>query len=378
MAEVTVLHCADAHIGACENFLGERARSRQSETLITFEKTVDFALQNNIQLFLIAGDLFDSSAPDSALVSQVNRKIESASGIRFVYAAGNHDPLNINSPYALGNLPENLYVLGTKDSVFTFDDIKARVYGRSFKEVYDNGEAEFSLTPPDDEYVNIMCIHGELTSGTSSNYNPITREFIKNSGMDYIALGHIHRRTDIGKLGRTAFAYCGCIEGQGFDETGEKGFYTGTVSKEGANLIFTPIAIREHIRETVDISDCTSSAEAANAVSAHLLRAYGDGYTKNLYRIELTGSVPENSLISTREVAARLENTVYYAKVKNRTSFKIDLLTLSHEPTLRGVFVKKMLARIAAADDEEKSVCERALKIGLKAFDSEVTFDEDQ
>ena len=38
--------------------------------------------------------------------------------------------------------------------------------------------------------INIMAIHGEISSSSEGNeYNPITLKDIKESGMDYIALG---------------------------------------------------------------------------------------------------------------------------------------------------------------------------------------------
>ena len=53
---VKILHMADLHIGANESFLGEKAVSRRLEALLTFEKAVDLAKEERVQLFLIAGD----------------------------------------------------------------------------------------------------------------------------------------------------------------------------------------------------------------------------------------------------------------------------------------------------------------------------------
>lgn len=45
-----------------------------------------------------------------------------------------------------------------------------------------------------------MCIHGEV--GGASNYDPISETDIAASGMDYIALGHIHKESGLKNAAR--------------------------------------------------------------------------------------------------------------------------------------------------------------------------------
>lgn len=378
MPAVKILHTADIHIGASESFLGIRAKSRRAETLITFEKTVELARNEKVSLFLIAGDLFDNlNDTDYSVISDVFAAVSSAPEIRFVYAAGNHDPLTVNSPFRKGAVPSNLFVLNTTDSFFTFDDLKVRVYGRSFKEVYDNGEEKFSILPLDDNYVNIMCIHGELTSDKNSNYNPIIRQFIEESKMDYIALGHIHKCTDIGKIGTTSFAYCGCLEGQGFDESGKKGVLLGSIGKNTVNLSFVPVSLRTHNEVKISVDGCVSNTEIADKILRELKDEFGDKYGDNLYKIVLTGKIDGLS-VNTAEISARLGETLYYSKIKDKTELSVNYELLSNEPSLKGVFVKKMLEKINKSEDEnEKQLLNDALCMGLKAFETEVSCDED-
>ena len=375
MASVKILHCADVHIGATESFLGQKSRERQSETLITFEKSINLAKRQEVKLYLIAGDLFDSLGADYSYFRRVVSIIAENSEIRFIYAAGNHDPYSPANPLRQMNLPDNLYIFDTKDSVFTFDDLKVRVFGKSFGEVCQKGENEFSIKPQDDDFINIMCIHGDFAN-SASEYNPIMPKFIENSYMDYVALGHIHKKTEPKMLGGTYYAYSGCMESQGFDEAGEKGVYIGEVSKTGAELEFVPLSYRVHIRANVDVSGADSSAAAADIILKKIKEDYGEHYADNLYRITLTGKISEGTELDTKEIAVRLCENVYFAKVKDKTSVDINLELLSCEPTLKGIFVKKMLEKLNNADESEKPIIEYALSIGLKAFNSEVTFDE--
>lgn len=377
MNSVKIMHCADIHIGAAESFLGARADSRRYETVLTFERIIDTAVNAGVDVVAVAGDLFDSNTADARLYRPVLEKIASVPDIKVLFAAGNHDPLLSSSPFLKNKNPGNLYVFPEHDHCFTFDDIKLRAYGRSFGNVYMQGEQSFGITPPDDEYVNLMVLHGELTGDLSSQYNAVTAEFIKNSGMDYIALGHIHKRTEPQKSGNTYYAYCGCPEGQGFDETGEKGVYVGTVGKSLCALEFIPLAKRRHFHIKTDVTGLASQAEIVNKIAEDIKNTAGSGWEENLYKIELAGGVKEGADVNTAEIIARISEAVYYAKVKDSTVPALDMEQIASEISLKGIFVKNMLSLIENASKDEKEELAAALRLGLKAFDSEVAYSED-
>ena len=370
MNNVKILHTADIHIGARDAFLGVAAESRRFETLLTFERIVDLAKEKGADILAVAGDLFESNTIEDAFVEGVFNKISNTPEIRVVFAAGNHDPLTADSPFLTRTLPENLYVLPAKDSVITFEDIKTKVYGRSFESVYLKGEEEFTLKP-DNEYLNIMVQHGELRADLGSDYNSITPKFVKKSGMDYIALGHVHAHTPIGKIENTSFAYCGCPEGQGFDELDQKGVYFGTVSKNGSDLEFIPVSKRQHIVRKIDVT----GAEDITKTILDDLKANYENFADNLYKIELTGSIPPEKDLNLSEITTRLSAVLYFVKLRDKTEVAIDLELLAKEPTLKGVFVKNMLEKLKTAEDKEAVT--RALNIGLRAFNSEVKYNED-
>ncbi len=55
-----------------------------------------------------------------------------------------------------------------------------------------------------------------------SDYGPISQQDLAASGLAYAALGHIHQYSGLQRAGRTVWAYPGCPEGRGVDETGDK------------------------------------------------------------------------------------------------------------------------------------------------------------
>ncbi len=373
MNTIRILHTADLHIGAECSYLGTEASKRQYEVLLTMEKIISMCNENAIDLLLIAGDLLDSNHIDSALEEGVFKAFEKLINTRVVIALGNHDPFTADSPFKTRTLNEKVFVLPCEDSVIAFDDLRVRVYGSSFDGVYNSGKNRFELTAPQDDYFNLCLLHGETRSDLNGNYRPITPEYVKNSGMDYIALGHVHTKSQIQFVGTTALAYCGCPEGQGFDESGEKGVYMGEVSKGNINLEFIPTAYRTHIRLDVDITDKEDICEAILCA----IKETGDDYGKNYFRITLKGKRKSEAGIDINSLIARISPLVSFVKIKDKTSLGADLLSLAGEKNLKGYFTSIMLSKIESANENEKEKLRHALELGLKAFNEEVAFNED-
>lgn len=377
MNSIKVLHCADLHIGAEVSFLGENAEKRRFETLLTFEKIISLAFENKVDFLLISGDLFDSNNIETEMIERVFEGFNRIPDTNIIFAAGNHDPLNSDSPFFRKKL-NNLYLFDGEANVFEFPDKKTRIYGKSFLDSSMQGEANFKISPIKDDFINILVIHGELKSDLNSSYNAITPEFIKTSDMHYIALGHVHTKSGILELNGVKFAYPGCPEGQGFDELDEKGIYLGEISKENVSLEFIPTSKRQHIEIEFDVTDLNNSADIANEIIKELKLRFDDKYSDNLYKLVLVGATDEGFAISLPEIESRISESVYFIKLRDKTTVKIDFEAVSKEPSLKGIFVKNMLAKIENATDEtEKKMFFDAMNLGLKAFNSEVYYNED-
>ena len=65
-------------------------------------------------------------------------------------------------------------------------------------------------------------------------YNPISTNKLNKIGFDYVALGHIHKRTEENKYN---FIYPGSTISLGFDELGEHGMLDVEINKKNNNLI---------------------------------------------------------------------------------------------------------------------------------------------
>ena len=240
---VKILHAADFHLDSAFGALGEeQALQRRQESRELVGRLVDYANEQGVELLLLSGDLFDSDD----IFGQTGEELALALGrlrCHAVIAPGNHDYYDPAGAYGRILWPENVHVF-TRDAMtkIDFPQYDCTVYGAAFTAPsVPDGSVLDGFAVPDDERVHLLVLHGEL-GGKDSPYRPLTEAQLAATGADYAALGHRHTFSGVGRAGRTFYAYPGCIEGRGFDETGQKGVLCGTVEPGLARLQFVPSA----------------------------------------------------------------------------------------------------------------------------------------
>ena len=182
------------------------------------------------------------------------------------------------------------------------------------------------------------------------------------SGLAYLALGHIHKGAEPLTFGGTVCAWPGCPEGRGFDELGEKGFYSGTIDDSGkVSLTFVPFARRRYEILTVDVTEQDHRADIEAALPADT--------AQDLYRILLTGEAGEGG-VHTDALKAALADRFYALELRDRTRLAEDLWAKAEEDSLRGLFLRDLKQQLAQAQTEEdRQRVTMAARFGLAALD---------
>ncbi len=370
---IKILHCGDFHIGAQNYYLRNKAKQRRSEILSTLEKIVGICKDEHIEVMLIAGDLFDSNHVENSALKVVKRLFSEIPDTFIAISAGNHDYITSDSPYINSKWPSNVHIFGTSLESIKLPHKNVTIWGCSFSTPYLERPLIRNIDAADD-MINLMVMHGEFVSeNQSSKFNPITKSNLSYCGMDYVALGHIHQSSSVHSAGKTFFAYCGCPESQGFEETGLKGVYTGTVSKGRCNLTFRPVQYRICATIQADITGLRTHDEIVDSVHKKLMSAYGENYRDNIYRITFTGTLQTDEPADFIQIEKNLLEEIFFVQVRNYTKPDINLEELASEMNLKGIFVKKMLEKIESVSDKvEKNNLEKAMYLGLSAFDGEV------
>lgn len=358
---VRILHAADFHLDSAYGALtAEQAAVRRRESRENLTRLVDYANDHQAQLMLLAGDLFDSDAIFSQTGEMLAAELARFRG-EVVIAPGNHDYYDQRSAYAKLLWPENVHIFKQEvmESI-AFPQYGCVVHGAAF--VREEAEAlPLDNLTAEDGMLHIGVLHGDVGS-KDSRYRPISIDQIAQSGLAYLALGHVHGFGGVLQAGKTVYAYPGCLEGRGFDELGDKGFLFGEVGHDSVNLRFVPFARRRYQILHVDVTDSENPTEA---ICRQLpLRTEDD-----IYRILLVGESDEP--IRADKIQEELTERFYHLEVRDQTRLRQDLWARCDDDTLRGLFLRQMREKYAGATDEEqRRRIEQAVRFGLNALDN--------
>ena len=366
MNKVKVLHCADLHFDTPFKELSkEVSDTSKNELLEVFKNIIDLAIDENIEVLLIAGDVFDNLTVNKNTLFFISDQIRRIKSIKVFISPGNHDPYNEKSFYSMINWPENVYIFKGDMEFKEVKELNLIVWGAGFRNNYEN-KTLLRRINIDNDKINIMLLHGEITSSNSKNeYNPIYINDIYNSNIDYIALGHRHKFSGILKEGMTTYAYSGCPQGRGFDEEGEKGVIIGEVYKGGTNLEFFPVYKRKYVTKEIDITDTNNYDEVVFKVLSDLS---DEEIHKNFYKIILKGELKEHFKLNENLLIEKLKNKFYYFKIINDTSIEVNLEELSKDYSIKGKFIAKIIEKLKEASDDDKEILKLALKIGIQCL----------
>lgn len=339
MKKIRVCHTADFHLGGelkVQNSLKDEINKNLIKTLFELFRMLDRA---KVDIVLIAGDFYESSSVDNRLLKQIKEILGNFSGKIFI-SPGNHDYVSLESVYR-EEWPSNVHIfLNEEIEMVEIEELNTRVYGFGFNHshIYDRKIRNLKV---DHQFINLGIFHGQIASNMNA-YHPIFKEDIENSHLEYIALGHVHSRSPIQKLGDTYFSYSGNPLGRGFDETGEKGIYLGDITKSSNNMHFYKVSDSQFQIENIEINNFETQADIAHQIKEKLEEKFGKLYKSHYYRINLFGHRNENEFVNVEIVKSYLEY-IKYMEIIDFTKVYVDLEKLSKENTLKGIFVKELL-----------------------------------
>lgn len=360
--QIRVLHAADLHLDSpFEALSAEQAALRRAEQRLLLGRIAELARSREADLVLLPGDLLDSGSSYRETAISLCDALSRMEMPVFI-APGNHDWYSPRSPWARLELPENVHVFTSGAlSCVTLPELDTEVFGAAFTDESAPPLLRY-FTPPEnpENHIRLLCLHGEVGSG-EGKYDPITKDELARSGMHYAALGHSHSCSGLCRAGDVFYAWPGCAEGRGFDETGEKGVLLADVRRDGVTVQFVPVASRRYHRIELDAGACASLAEAALA----LLPATAE---KDAFLFVLRGETPTPPDLSA--LRAQLENRVFALRLRDETRPTAEVWEAAREDSLRGLFLRRLREKMDAATEQEREHYLLALRFALAAMDN--------
>jgi exonuclease SbcD len=186
----TLLHTADVHLGI--SCLGPEGFEERA-----FARTIDLAIEADVDTILIAGDLFDHARVADDLLTWTAQQLQRAQR-PVVLLVGNHDALHEGSVYHRFHISEgNSQVVLLDDPKGSLVDVPGSnivVWGRAMVD-HDPRFRPLVGTPgkPPGRW-GVIAAHGLAFPDDRPNHHasPITHAELVATGWDYVALGHHH------------------------------------------------------------------------------------------------------------------------------------------------------------------------------------------
>jgi exonuclease SbcD len=371
-----LLHTADVHLGARHADLGDRAATQRERQFAAFVAAVDLALAEKVDLFLVAGDLFDSNVQPRRSVeraaAQIRRLVDAR--IRIVIAPGTHDVFDRASIYRAYDLAALAGAVGS-DLVTVLDPdhpevvlkpLDLIVHGRPFptKRAPHSPLRGMDVSKDDRAAWHVGLLHAALAipGQTEGDEVVITNEEIAASHLDYLALGHWHSASQ-GKAGRTIYAYSGAPEPVALDQDrAGKVLLVGLDAPDGKKRVTVEERVVGRTRFERFEVEATSLGSQPALVAALAARADPD----LVLDVQIIGVHPDELDLDADEVEAELADRFLKIRVRDRSVSALTEGAVPSAETVLGAFIRDLEARIAEVEASDDTAAAAELRDSLR------------
>lgn len=270
------VHTADIHLDSPLRSLslrnGELAALIGDSTRQALVGIVDLCLEEQVDALIIAGDLYDGEQTSMKtarfLATQLARL--SQAGIAVYKVRGNHDALSKITQELV--LPDGVKVFGGRAETVLLQagGLDIAIHGMSFAKP----QAPDSLLPkyraPEAGAVNIGIMHTSVGGAPGHDlYAPTSASDLHQSGFDYWALGHIHKRSQ--HEGAKTVIMPGMPQGRDINEAGEKTVSLVTVGDDRSITVEERLtSVAQFERVSVDLAGADDWRSAMERIETAL------------------------------------------------------------------------------------------------------------
>jgi exonuclease SbcD len=371
-----ILHTADIHLGAKFSGLGNKGASQREQLRATFRNVIATAINEKVNIVLIAGDLFDANQQPQRNIDLVIEQFNllGSNNIPVCLIPGTHDSFDSSSIYRKfdfeGKCP-NLKIFADEDMSYKeYPSLDLTVYGKPNLSNKSYISPLKGLKPSTSTKFHIAMAHGSFyIPGKIAEDDHVFRlEEVEVSAMDYLALGHWHRVYRC-PAGRPAW-YSGppeWIPGQT-----EKGGVLLIAIADSGEVKVEPkmLGLRDYDEVEINVGEVRDLAMLKATIS--------EGENRNLIRrVTLKGLRDAEIIVNPEELETDLGEKFFHLSVMDKSHPKSGEVTGDEERLIRNRFIKLMNAQIEGLEREEKEIAESALQYGIALLDGKLDAKED-
>jgi exonuclease SbcD len=362
-----ILHTADIHLGAKFSGLGNKGTSQREQLRATFKNVIATAINERVNIVLIAGDLFDSNQQPQRNIDLVIEQFNllGSNNIQVCLIPGTHDSLDSSSIYRKvdfeGKCP-NLKIFAD-DNTFCkeYPGLDLTVYGKPNLSNRSYISPLKGLKPATSTKFHIAMAHGSfyIPEKIAGDDHVFRLEEVKASGMDYLALGHWHRVYSCSE--KPPAWYSGPPEWIP-DQTEKGGVLLISLSDTGeVKVELKMLGLRDYDEVEIDMSEIQDLAKLKARIS--------EGANQNLVRKATLKGLRDAKLIINPEELAELGEKFFHLSVMDKSHPKSGEVTEDEQRLIRNRFIKLMAGQIEGSEGEERDIAENALQYGVALLD---------
>jgi len=374
-----IVHTADVHLGARHADMGDKAAAQRERQFAAFKATVDLAIEERVDLFLIAGDLFDSNTQPRRSAERVAAELArlAAAKVRTVIIPGTHDVYDRASIYRAydlealaGSDPEDDFVtVLTPDRQWVhLSACDVVVFGPVFatKKAPTSPLAGLDTSVVPEATNRVGMVHGAVAipGKTDADDVVITTQEIASSGLDYLALGHWHSAQQA-KAGNVTYAYAGAPEPVAIDQDrAGKALLVELDSKAGSKTV--TVTERQVGKTRFDKVRIDAAAIASQP-------AFIEGVAKRadpdlVLDVRIDGVRPDELDLHLDEIETALAPSFLGIRVRDASLPALTGGALPSPDTIAGSFIRDVEASIAqleaAGQADEAAEARDVLRLG--------------
>ena len=354
---------SDLHLDAPFAWLGagqQAARQRRQALRETLQRIVRLVDEVKADALLCGGDLYehDRATPDTG---QFLRQAFAALHPTPVFIApGNHDWYGQASLYRQVDWSPNVHV-------FSRNRLEAVPLADGLT-LWGAAHCDPSNTPGfldgfrvDRGGIHLALFHGSERAWLAEQgegklpHAPFSAEQIEPAGLHHALLGHFHRPRDAAR-----HTYPGNPDPLTFGEDGERGAVVVTVRPDGSvERQRHRVAVSQVHDLELDVTGCASQQDVRQRLAEAVRGLEGTA------RVTLRGELAAEVDLRLDDLRAVPSELVGLAIQVGQLHAAYDFAALAEEPTVRGQFVRDVLAATELSEDERR----RVLVTGLRALD---------
>lgn len=355
-----ILASADLHLG--KQSAGMDDTLDESSAVYTWYRMVDWAVENQVDVVVLAGDVVDYDNRFFEAIGPVQKGFEALGGadIQVVLTAGNHD-FDVLPDIIKNREYEHVHLLGNGGK-WEMKTVQAKTgkiqfVGWSFPQRHysDDPFAQFPELKYDADLPLIGVVHGDFYDA-KSQYAPLSMQLLSQTPATTWIVGHLHKPDKLNDRKPLVF-YPGSPQALSAKETGKHGPVLLTIQEDDIThepLLFSPVRYDE-IR--IDVTEADNESEFRNLITRSVHQELEEKAAElsrvsfMIVDIMLTGRHRSlSNLDKWSDLVVNLEQEMIHdtmvsvRSVKNNVQPAVDNLEeLAKQPTPPGILAKTIL-----------------------------------